>query len=306
MPLAWIAIKPSAINGGGHITPTRRRGETIAKAFEVALVQASPSLGDKQANLEKMRKFVEGASADLFLFGELYLSGYMAKDYFSKLAETLDGPSVGAVADLAAKASADVIFGMPERDEETDVLYNSSVYVSQDGEVQSYRKLYPANFGPFEELQFFGRGDELGIVETDWGKIGLLICYDTFFPEVPKGLALRGAEVLACISAAPATSKPFFDVVIPARAVENTCFFLYSNIVGTELNMVFQGGTQAIGPRGEELARAKDFEEGVVTCTIDLRDAETAKRFRPTIRDTRPEVLSLLLEEAEGVERANE
>ncbi len=187
-----------------------------------------------------------------------------------------------------------------------NVLYNSSIYVSRHGQVQSYRKLYPANFGPFEELQYFRRGDDLVVVETDWGKIGLLICYDTFFPEVPKGLALRGAKVLACISAAPATSKPFFDIVIPARAVENTCFFLYSNIVGTELNMVFQGGTQAIGPRGEELARAKDFEEGVVTCTVDPRDAETAKRFRPTIRDTRPEVLSLLMEEAERGEQIDE
>ncbi len=253
-----------------------------------------------------MKRFVEGNEADLFLFGELYLSGYMAKDHFSRLAETLEGPSVKAVAQLAEKANADIIFGMPERDEEVNVLYNSSIYVSRHGQVQSYRKLYPANFGPFEELQYFRRGDDLVVVETDWGKIGLLICYDTFFPEVPKGLALRGAKVLACISAAPATSKPFFDIVIPARAVENTCFFLYSNIVGTELNMVFQGGTQAIGPRGEELARAKDFEEGVVTCTVDPRDAETAKRFRPTIRDTRPEVLSLLMEEAERGEQIDE
>lgn len=272
----------------------------------MALVQADPSLGDKEANLEKMRSFVDGTQADLFLFGELYLSGYMAKDSFSKLAETLHGPSVKAATKLAARADTDIIFGMPERDEETGVLYNSSIYVSRDGQVRSYRKLYPANFGPFEELQYFGRGDELCVVETDRGKIGLLICYDTFFPEVPKGLALKGAEVLACISAAPATSKPFFDMVIPARAVENTCFFLYSNIVGTELNMVFQGGTQAMGPRGEELARAEDFEEAVVTCTIDPRDVETAKRFRPTIRDTRPEVLGLLLEEAEGVEKTDE
>ncbi len=242
-----------------------------------------------------MRKLVEGSEADLFIFGELFLSGYMAKDRFSKLAEDLHGPSVRDVSKLAAEAGTDIIFGMPERDEETGVLYNSSVYVSGRGDVQSYRKLYPANFGPFEELQYFRRGDALTIADSELGRIGLLICYDTFFPEVAKGLALEGAEILACISAAPATSKPFFDMMIPARAVENTCFFLYSNLVGTELNMVFQGGTKGVGPRGESLGEVPDFEEGIVTCTVNPDDVAVAKRFRPTVRDTRREVLSLLL-----------
>lgn len=268
------------------------------KSLETALVQASPELGDKEANLKKMSKFVKGTEADLFLFGELYLTGYMCKDLFPKLAEDLHGPSVKEASRIVKKSGANIIFGMPERDEETGVIYNSCIYVASGGDVISYRKLYPANFGPFEELQYFRRGNELTVVDTDVGRIGLMICYDTFFPEVAKGLALRGAHILACISAAPATSKPLFDKVIPARAVENTCFFLYSNIVGTELNVVFQGGTQAIGPRGEELGKATDFEEDVVRCTVNLEDVKVAKRFRPTLRDTRRDVLSLLLQPA--------
>ncbi len=268
------------------------------KSPEIALVQASPELGDKEANLKKMREFVEGTEADLFLFGELYLTGYMCKDLFAKLAEDLHGPSVKEVARIARESNTSIIFGMPERDEKTGLIYNSCLYVGSGGDVTSYRKLYPANFGPFEELQYFRRGNELTVVDTDVGRIGLMICYDTFFPEVAKGLALRGAHILACISAAPATSKPLFDMVIPARAVENTCFFLYSNIVGTELNVVFQGGTQAIGPRGEQLGKATDFQEGVVRCDLNLEDVEVAKRFRPTLRDTRRDVLSLLLQPA--------
>ncbi|MFQ6012261.1 MAG: carbon-nitrogen hydrolase family protein [Thermoplasmata archaeon] len=265
-------------------------------AFETALVQAEPKVGDKAANLRKMATFVRKHPAQLYLFGELYLSGYMARDLFPKLAEPLDGPSVKRVSQLAQEANAHIVFGMPERDADTGLRYNSSVFVFPDGEAVAYRKLYPANFGPFEELQYFRRGSELKVVRTDLGKIGLLICYDTFFPEVPKGLALQGAEILACLSAAPATSKGFFDKVIPARAIENTCFFLYANLVGTELNMVFQGGTQAVDPRGEELGRAKDFQEDVVRCTVDPRDVVAARKFRPTVRDTRPEVLALLRE----------
>jgi predicted amidohydrolase len=268
-----------------------------ADSFTAALVQAEPRLGDKEANLRKMRKFVEGTKADMYIFGELYLTGYMCRDLFPKLAEEIDGDSVKHVSDIAQKAGATIIFGMPERDSETGVLYNSAILVPRDGEPISYRKLYPANFGPFEELEYFRPGQELKVVETELGKIGLLICYDTFFPEVSKGLALRGAKTLACISAGPATSKPFFDRVLPARAIENACFFLYANLVGTELNMVFQGGTQAVGPRGEELGHASDFKEEVVTCSINLGDVDVARRFRPTIRDTRPEVLALMLED---------
>ncbi|MFQ5919177.1 MAG: carbon-nitrogen hydrolase family protein [Thermoplasmata archaeon] len=264
--------------------------------FTTALVQADPAVGDKAANLKKMARVVSEHKAQLYLFGELYLSGYMARDLFPKLAESLDGPSVREVARMAQEANAHILFGMPEQDPDTGSRYNSAVIVFPDGEAVSYRKLYPANFGPFEELQYFRRGSELKVVRTDLGRIGLLICYDAFFPEVPKGLALQGAEILACISAAPATSKPFFDKVIPARAIENTCFFLYSNLVGTELNMVFQGGTQALGPRAEELGRAEDFQEDVVTFSVEPRDVVAARKLRPTIRDTRPEVLNLLRE----------
>src|SRR5207245_4375710 len=107
-------------------------------------------------------------------------------------------------------------------------------------------------------------------VDTKLGRIGLLICYDTFFPELAKAYALAGAELLAIISASPATSKPFFDKILPARAIENALPILYANLVGTELTIVFQGGTQAIGPRAEDLGRGKDFEEDVVIADVDL------------------------------------
>ncbi|TLZ72212.1 MAG: carbon-nitrogen hydrolase family protein, partial [Methanobacteriota archaeon] len=148
---------------------------------------------------------------------------------------------------------------------------------------------HPANFGAFEEGLYFGRGSDLVLADTKLGRLGLLICYDAFFPELAKAYALQGADALVVISAAPATSKTFFDRILPARAIEDTIFVLYTNLVGTELNMVFQGGTQAIGPRGEDLGRAKDFEEDVVIADIDLRHLRVAREFRPTVRDTRRE-----------------
>ena len=264
-----------------------RRGRRVP--WKAVLAQLDPALHDKAKNLKKLEKAVAKAEADIVLAGEMYLTGYMARDAFARLSEPVDGPSVKAVSRIAEDTGTHVVFGMPEREAGAKRLFNTSVMALPDGRVASYRKIYPANFGPFEEGLYFGRGSELTLVDTKLGKIGLLICYDSFFPELAKAYALEGADVLAIVSASPATSKPFFDRILPARAIENALYVLYANLVGTELNVVFQGGTQAIGPRGEDLGRAKDFEEGTVEATVDLRDVTTARAFRPTLRDTRPE-----------------
>ncbi len=258
--------------------------------MKVALAQLAPVVHDKRKNLAKLEKAVARSHADLVLTGEMFLTGYMARDAFALLAEPVNGPSVESVVDMSEEHGAHVIFGMPEREPGTKRLFNTSVLVAPDGKVAAYRKVYPANFGPFEEGLYFGRGSELVLADTKLGRIGLLICYDSFFPELAKAYALEGAEILAIISASPATSKPFFDRILPARAIENALYVLYANLVGTELNIVFQGGTQAIGPRGEDLGKAKDFQEDTVVAEVDLRDVKSARTFRPTLRDTRKEM----------------
>ena len=258
--------------------------------MRVALAQLAPTLFDKEANLGRIEKTVAKARADLVMFGELFLTGYMARDGFPRLAETIPGPATDRLSKIATEHGSHLLVGLPERDAKGRYLFNTSVLVAPDGEVWRYRKIHPANFGPFEEGLYFGRGSEPVLAETHLGKLGLLICYDAFFPELGKAYALQGADALAIISASPATSKPFFDKILPARAIENTLFVLYTNLVGTEMNIVFQGGTQAIGPRGEDLGRGKDFEEDVVIADVDLGHLRVAREFRPTLRDTRREL----------------
>ena len=258
--------------------------------MKVALAQLAPKLLDKGANLSRIEKTVANVAADLAMFGELFLTGYMARDAFPRLAETVPGPATDRLSKIASEYGTHVLVGMPERDTKGGHMFNTSVLVAPDGEVWRYRKIHPANFGPFEEGLYFGRGSDPVLADTRLGKLGLLICYDAFFPELAKAYALQGADALAIISASPATSKPFFDKILPARSIENTVFVLYANLVGTELNIVFQGGTQAIGPRGEDLGRGKDFEEDVVIADVDLRHLRVAREFRPTLRDTRREL----------------
>jgi predicted amidohydrolase len=160
--------------------------------------------------------------------------------------------------------------------------------------------LHLANFGPFEEHLYFGRGNELPVFETKFGKIGMLICFDCFFPELSKIYALKGADILVCISASPSTTRIFFEKVIVSRAIENTVFFTYTNLVGTELNMVYWGGNTVIGPRGDVKAKGEYFKEDTVTCEINLKELSTAREFRPTIRDTRMELFAELQKLLEG------
>jgi predicted amidohydrolase len=227
----------------------------------------------------------------MVVFAELFLTGYMIRDNLTKLAEPLSGTSVTQVAKIAQEHNTHIIFGMPERSEESQGLfYNSSVLVYPDERVERYRKMHLANFGPFEEHLYFGYGTDLPVFETEFGKLGMLICFDCFFPELSKIYALKGADMLVTISASPSTTRTFFEKIIVARAIENTLFFTYTNLVGTELNLTYWGGNQVIGPRGDIKAKGELFKEGDVSCEIDFRELVTAREFRPTIRDTRMEL----------------
>jgi predicted amidohydrolase len=157
--------------------------------------------------------------------------------------------------------------------------------VSPDGNVQRYDKMYPANFGPFEEGFYFAKGGQPTLFECDGHMIGIVVCYDLFHPEIARAYAQAGAEAMICISASPATSRPMFERILPARAVEDTLYALYVNQVGTQLNIPFFGGSQAYGPRGNALRHAGYFKEASITVDIEPLELELARRMRPTIRD---------------------
>jgi predicted amidohydrolase len=266
--------------------------------FTVTLVQRGPVLGDKEANLKTMEKDVKRASkagADLVVFGELFLTGYRIKDRVARLAETRDGPSVRKVMGIAKANRCHIIFGMPEKDPKVrGLIYNSAVLVTPDGKVHVYRKWFLPTFGPFEEKVHYTPGKDIRLFETAFGKVGLIICYDIFFPEIAKALTLKGAELVVILSAAPSSSRKFFELLAQARAVENAVPVAYCNLVGVEEGLKFFGGSVIVGPRGNIMAKAKVYEEDVISVGIDPKEIEFARFHRPTVRDTRPEIFEFL------------
>ena len=258
----------------------------------VTLAQVTCRLHDKEGNLRRMKEIVRKTKGKIVIFPELNLTGYLPRDDLFAQAETIVGPSIKSALRLAKETKKDIVFGAPMRDERVPgLVYNSCLLATGEGRLYRYDKMYLPTFGPFEEKVFFAEGSGAVVGEGKHAKIGLMVCYDMFFPELAKLETLMGAQLLVNISAAPTTSRPFFGKVIPGRAVENAIYVAYCNLVGVHGSLVFAGGSTLHGPRGEELARGKDLEEDIVEAEIDLSDIEVARRFRPTVRDTRPELL---------------
>lgn len=255
--------------------------------MRIALAQVPCRLGDKERNLENMEATLGQCEADLFVFAETFLTGYMVRDRFFSLAETSKGKSMERVTSMAEENGCHVIFGAPLWDENIPgILRNCAVAVSPDGGMQRYDKLFLANFGPFEEKIYFEQGSHPRIFDLGGYRFGICICYDLFFPELAKHYAMSGADALICISAAPNTSRPLFEKIIPARAVEDTLYTIYVNQVGSQLNQVFHGGSQAFSPRGSEIVRCNYYEGDLKVIEIDREELKTARDLRPTLRNT--------------------
>lgn len=263
----------------------------------VSVPQIPAVLGDKGANLKVIEKSAKKVKDGLLLFPEIFLTGYMVRDDLRRLAEPIDGPSVKRVAKAAKATGNCIVFGMSENDDERKgVHYNTAVVCMPDGEVGRYRKMYLANFGPFEERVYFAAGSEAPIFETPVGRLGVTICFDLFFPELSRLYALKGADIVACISASPSSTKPFFEKMIVARAIENATFTAYSNQIGTQRDFVFWGGNCVVGPRGEIKAKGEPYEEGEVKANIARYELEIARPHRPTLKESRREVFKALYE----------
>jgi predicted amidohydrolase len=271
--------------------------------IKLALAQISSSRENKDGNLQKIEAITLKAKeqgADLAVFPELSLSGYVIRDQFYELAETIPGPTVEKIEKLTKKTGMHVIFGMPELSEKTQAtVFNTAVLVGPKGLIGKYRKMYLPTHSVFEEKRYFRPGYQPAAFQTDLGNIGLCICYDIFFPEVLRLTRLKGAQLIVCISASPAVRRSYFEILTCARAIENTAYLAYVNLVGIQDGLQFWGGSRLVSPSGDILAKAKYDEEDFVICEVDYGDLRTAETFIPTLRDLRPDLFDKLKEYSE-------
>ena len=275
----------------------------MLKKVNVALAQINCRVGDKKHNINRMKKNIKKAKekgATLVIFPELSLTGYLNRDRAYELAECIPGPAIYSLEEIAKKENIYMVVGMPEQSEKAHaVLFNTAVFLGPGGMIGKYRKMQLPTHSVFEEKRYFRLGYDTPVFETEIGKIGLTICYDLFFPEIPRLLRLKGAQLIICISASPAVRSRFFEVFTASRALENTVFLAYVNLVGVENGLQFWGGSRIIAPDGSILTKAKYDEEDIVVGAIDYAALERTEAFVPTLRDLRPELFNSLREHVE-------
>jgi predicted amidohydrolase len=260
--------------------------------MHVLLAQLAPRRGELEANLGRITEVARAHPADLYVFPELFLFGYAPGDRVHRMALVAGDHTVTAMTALSSERHAGILVGGPWRSEERPgEVHNAALLAGPDGSLQVQVKRYLPNFGPFEEAALYTPTDVSTPLSLGTHRLGVQICYDAYFPEVSRELALQAAVLLVVLSAAPITSKSLFEKVLPARAVENACPLIYVNRVGVEDGIVFGGGSGAWDSRGEPLKGESlglsdgAAEERLDLVEIDLEDVPRWRPFRPVLRD---------------------
>jgi predicted amidohydrolase len=262
--------------------------------FEVAF-------GDWQRNADQIDRMVKAnMRADLLVFPELALSGYDFRDReeVGGHAEPFgEGPTSRLLGSLAASCATTLVAGYAER--AGDACYNACLLALPDGTLHNYRKIHLFN----REKDLFAPGDAPPpVFDTPAGHVGLMICFDWFFPETARCLALQGAEIIAHPSN---LVLPWCQQAMFARSVENRVFTITANRIGTEeragRSLTFTGGSQVLSPTGRCLVRAGQEEVGAGLADIDPAEADDKRvaSLNDLWKDRRPALYSALLTEKE-------
>ena len=247
---------------------------------------------DKKANLEKFLKCIDEAAdngAQILVLPEQALQGYLTsvvamdcsgdleKNEFlyqwENAEEVPAGPSVQAVIRKAIERKSYVCFGMTEKENDYK-LYNTAVLTGPDGYIGKYRKVHQ----PADEMQSYYAGNEFPVFDTPIGKLGMMICYDAWFPESGRELALGGAEIILKPTATVHAFEDHhlegdqgyysYDLCERATALQNGCWFISSNQIGVCGNSDYFGHSNIIDPCGHIL-ETTDHDEKIVYYEID-------------------------------------
>jgi NAD+ synthase (glutamine-hydrolysing) len=264
--------------------------------LEVALAQINPVVGDLVGNADLMIEQIAAArsrGAQLVLFPELAISGYppedlvLREDFLVSTSRQLERIAAAAV-DIVA------LVGYPQAHVQG---VGNSLAVLADGEVMtSYRKQLLPNYGVFDERRYFIPGDQNAVIDVGGIPVGLSVCEDVWFDDpVYSGLERLGARLIVNASASPfhIGKSREREEMLSARANRFGIPIAYTNLVGGQDELVFDGASVVIDGNGEVLARAPQFEAALVRCSVTVEDPPARKNPAfvavPTPKSAEPE-----------------
>jgi predicted amidohydrolase len=268
------------------------------RRFRAAAVQTLARLGDYDHNIALATDFVEAAvrqGAELVVFPECMDTGYLfdSPEHCRALAETIpDGPFVSALSRLAKKHGIHVASGVTEWDPAKKKIFNSGVMFGRSGEVACH---YHKQFLATHDQNWFAFGERgCPVVETDLGRIGLLICFDGRIPEIFRAMAMQGAEVIVDMANFFAMDQA--DMWGPARAFENGVWLVAATKAGYERSIYYPGGSMIVDPKGRVISKVPYDTHGMAVATVDLDEASDKSIYAANdkIADRRPETYGIM------------
>lgn len=232
--------------------------------MKVGFLQTCPVFGKKTDNINNAITKIRQLDADLVVLPELFNTGYQ----FTSKKETLDlaemipgGQTTQALINVSKEKQIYIVAGVAER--EDDCCYNSAILVGPSGFIGCYRKLH---LFYHEKLWFESGNTGLKVYDVEQARVGIMICFDWFFPEVARSLALQGADIICH----PANLVlPYCPQAMITRCIENRVFAITANRIGVEKRseeaLTFIGTSQIVSTKGDLLYRASlDQEESIV------------------------------------------
>ncbi len=269
--------------------------------IKLAGIQVSCS-EEKGRNIEKAVRFAKIAiekGAHIICFQELFTTHWfpreMNKRYFS-LAEKADGATIGMMQKLAREYG--VVLVCPIFELEEDSFYNSAIVIDAGGEILgSYRKIHIPQIPLWEERYYFSSGNHgFPVFKTKFAPIGIQICWDNFFPEGSRILALKGAKILFSPTAAAFASQRKWETVISSNGVANGVYIFRVNRVGSEEKQDFYGRSFCVSPEGELLDKPTGMKDSIALIEIDLKNVDKARKEWPFFKDRRPDSYKEILQ----------
>ena len=258
--------------------------------MKVGYIQFKPIFGDTETNVAAMRHFISTAKADLLVLPELATTGYTfaTKEELEPLSEYFESsPSLDALQKTARERSCGIVVGFAET--AGGQIFNSAALLRPDGTRELYRKIHL--FGAESEL--FEPGDiPFEVHDFNGVRLGIMICFDWFFPESARVLALKGAQIICH----PVNFiLPWGQRAMVFRCLENRLFAISANRYGVEhhgeRSFTFTGASQITSPSGEILASAPSEEDhtAVVEIDPDMADNKKINRFNDLFENRRVE-----------------
>lgn len=244
--------------------------------MKVGIYQFDIKIREVEKNLKKVEENLSITNADLVVLPELFTTGYLFSDKndLRKYSEEIpNGKSVKLLERIAKKNELYIVGGLSEKDE--DKIYNTAVLVGPEGYIGKYRKIHLTDF----EKNIFDEGKEIRVFDVKGVKIGIAICFDTWFPELVRIMIKKGAQIICH----PANfGGPYSLNVIKTRALENMVYTVTSNRIGNEkgdeFDATFLGNSLLLDTMGEELIAMEDKEQ-IKVVDIDPDKAKMRKNI---------------------------